>query len=179
MPADDQGAPPAGRDHHDALVVDLDWRSAALACGAVLALVATFAAVAATSRTLTFVVIGILLALALDPVVDRLQRRLEARRGVAVGLVVVAFFLALGLVAVLVGPETSRQARTLSQDLPDVVAQLNDLPLVGDTFERNDVPAKVEDWINDLPGPWPAGTPTSATGPSRSWRASSPPWPPG
>lgn len=130
---------------------DLDWRSAAFACGGVVALGAVFAVTSATSRTLTYVVIGLLLALALDPVVDRFQRRLGLRRGVAVGAVLATFFFALGLIAVLVGPETSKQARTLSEDLPDVVAQLNDLPLVGDTFERNDVPQKVEDWINDLP----------------------------
>jgi predicted PurR-regulated permease PerM len=130
---------------------DLDWRSAALACGGVVGLVAVFAVTSATSRTLTYVVIGVLLALALDPLVDRLQKVLDLRRGVAVGGVLVAFFAAIGVVALLLGPETSKQARTLSEDLPDVVAQLNDLPLVGDTFEENDVPEKVEDWLHDLP----------------------------
>lgn len=135
----------------EVLRVELDWRSAALACGAVVLLVAVFAVVAATSRTLTFLVIGILLALALDPLVDKVQTTLSVRRGIAVGGVVALFLTSIGVVALLVGPETSRQARTLGQDLPQVVEQLNDLPLVGSTFERNDVPAKVEAWINDLP----------------------------
>ena len=130
---------------------DLDWRSAAFACGGVVALGALFAVVGATSRTLTYVTIGVLLALALDPVVDRFQKRLELRRGVAVASVVATFFLALGLIGFLVGPETSKQARTLSEDLPEVLAQLSDLPLVGTTLEENDVPQKVEDWVNDLP----------------------------
>ncbi len=130
---------------------DLDWRSAAYACIGVVTLVAILAVAAATSRTLTYLVIGVLLALALDPVVDRLQRRLDLRRGVAVGGVLAGFFVALGLLAFLVGPETAKQARSLGDDLPEVVAQLNDLPLVGSTFEDNDVPQKVEDWINDLP----------------------------
>ncbi len=130
---------------------DLDWRSAAFACGGVVALVAVFAVAAATSRTLTYLIIGMLLALALDPLVDAFQRRLDLRRGVAVGAVVAAFFIFIGLIGFLVGPETSKQARSLSEDLPEVVAQLNDLPLVGDTLERNDVPQKVENWINDLP----------------------------
>ena len=148
MTTGDEGAVAAPQE---VLRVDLDWRSAALACGGVVALVAVFAVAAATSRTLTYVVIGTLLALALDPLVDRVQRSLDLRRGVAVGAVIAGFFVAVGLIAVLVGPETSRQARSLSDDLPEVVAQLNDLPLVGDTFERNDVPRKVENWINDLP----------------------------
>ena len=130
---------------------DLDWRSAAFACGGVVGLVAVFAVASATSRTLTYIVIGVLLALALDPLVDRLQEVANLRRGVAVSGVLVIFFASIGLVAVLLGPETSKQARTLSEDLPDVVAQLNDLPLVGDTLEQNDVPAKVEDWLHDLP----------------------------
>ena len=148
MPEVDEGAVIGPRE---VLRVDLDWRSAGLACGGVVALVATFAIAAATSRTLTYVVIGVLLALALDPLVDRFQRKLSLRRGIAVGAVLLTFFASLGLVAFLVGPETAKQARSLSEDLPDVVAQLNDLPLVGDTFERNDVPQKVEDWLNDLP----------------------------
>lgn len=135
----------------EVLRVDLDWRSAALACAGVVGLVAAFAVASATSRTLTWVVIGTLLALALDPLVDRIQAKIGLRRGVAVGVVLAAFFTSLALVVILVGPETSRQVRTLSEDLPEVVDQLTELPLVGDTFERNEVPAKVEDWLNNLP----------------------------
>lgn len=138
-------------DGQEVLRVDLDWHSAGLACAGVVGLVAVFAVVSATSRTLTWVVIGLLLALALDPLVDRLQAVAGVRRGIAVGGVLAGFFLAVSLVALLLGPETARQARTLSEDLPEVVDQLNDLPLVGESFERNDVPQKVEDWINDLP----------------------------
>ena len=144
----DQGAAPAPEE---VLRVDLDWRSAALACAGVVGLVAVFAVASATSRTLTWVVIGLLLALAMDPLVDRIEQVLGLRRGVAVGCVLASFFLALTLVALLLGPETARQARSLSEDLPEVVGELSDLPVVGDTLERNDVPQKVEDWLNDLP----------------------------
>ncbi len=148
VPSGEQGGPAAPED---LLTVELDWRSAALACAGVIGLVAVFAVVSATSRTLTFVVIGALLALALDPLVDRVQESVGLRRGVAVGLVLAAFFTSITVVALLVGPETSRQARTLSEDLPEVVDQLTELPLVGDTLARNDVPDKVEDWLNNLP----------------------------
>jgi predicted PurR-regulated permease PerM len=150
--AADQGGAEAGSSGPRALLqVELDWRSAALACAGVVALVAGFAVASATSRTLTYLVIGVLLALALGPLVDRIQEALGVRRGVAVATVLIGFFAAVGLVALLLGPETSRQARSLGEDLPEVVAQLNDLPVVGGTFERNDVPQKVENWINDLP----------------------------
>ena len=144
----DQGAAPAAEE---VLRVDLDWRSAALACVGVVGLVAVFAIASATSRTLTWVAIGLLLALAMDPLVDRIEQVLGLRRGVAVSCVLAGFFLALTLVALLLGPETARQARSLSEDLPEVVGQLSDLPVVGDTLERNHVPQKVEDWLNDLP----------------------------
>ena len=87
----------------------------------------------------------------MDPLVDRIEQVLGLRRGVAVSCVLASFFLALTLVALLLGPETARQARSLSEDLPEVVGELSDLPVVGDTLERNDVPQKVEDWLNDLP----------------------------
>ncbi|MET1041011.1 MAG: AI-2E family transporter, partial [Acidimicrobiales bacterium] len=144
----DQGAVPAPEE---VLRVDLDWRSAALACVGVVGLVAVFAIASATSRTLTWVAIGLLLALAMDPLVDRIEQVLGLRRGVAVSCVLASFFLALTLVALLLGPETARQARSLSEDLPEVVGELSDLPVVGDTLERNHVPQKVEDWLNDLP----------------------------
>lgn len=144
----DQGAAPAPEE---VLRVDLDWRSAALACVGVVGLVAVFAIASATSRTLTWVAIGLLLALAMDPLVDRIEQVLGLRRGVAVSCVLASFFLALTLVALLLGPETARQARSLSEDLPEVVGELSDLPVVGDTLERNHVPQKVEDWLNDLP----------------------------
>lgn len=144
----DRGAATAPEE---VLRVDLDWRSAALACVGVVGLVAVFAIASATSRTLTWVAIGLLLALAMDPLVDRIEQVLGLRRGVAVSCVLASFFLALTLVALLLGPETARQARSLSEDLPEVVGELSDLPVVGDTLERNHVPQKVEDWLNDLP----------------------------
>lgn len=143
--------PGADSPPREVLKVELDWRSAALACVGVVGLFAAFAVANATSRTLTWVVIGTLLALALDPLVDRVQEKLHLRRGLAVGVVLSAFLAAVVLLAVILGPETSRQVRSLGDDLPDVVAQLNDLPLVGDTIERNNGAQKVEDWLNDLP----------------------------
>jgi putative heme transporter len=141
----------SGTDEHAVLTVDIDWRSSALACAGVVTLVGVFVVANATSRTLTWVVIGTLLALALDPLVDRIQDRFHLRRGVAVGAVLFAFLAAVSLVAVLLGPETARQVRSIGDDLPEVVAQLNDLPLVGDAIERNNGAQKVEDWLNDLP----------------------------
>jgi predicted PurR-regulated permease PerM len=61
------------------------------------------------------------------------------------------FLAAVVALAALFGPPAARQASDLSEDLPDVVADLETLPIIGDDLQKNDVPQKVEDFINDLP----------------------------
>lgn len=133
------------------LLVELDWRPVAVFAGACLALVAAAGVLASVPRALTWLVIGSLLALALDPVVGRIAERLGGRRRAAVGLVLLGLVLVVVVVGAVLGPETIRQGRSLQQDIPETVAQLGDLPLVGDTLAENDVPDKVERWIDDIP----------------------------
>lgn len=148
-------------------MVDLDWRSPALLVAACIAVATAAGLVRSTPRVLTWLVIGGLLALALNPVVERTQTRLRCRRGVAVGAVLLVFLAAVMVIGVVLGPETVRQARSLQRDVPEVVEQLTDLPLVGDTLARNDVPAKVQDWIENLPDRL-AGSQSTVTGAARS-----------
>lgn len=148
-------------------VVDLDWRTPAVGVAAVIAVGAIAALVQSTPRTLTWLVIGGLLALALNPVVDRIQDRLNCRRGIAVGVVLLIVLLALAVIGVVLGPETVRQARSLQRDIPDVVDQLTDLPLVGHTLAENDVPTKVQDWLEQLPDRL-AGNESAVAGAARS-----------
>jgi predicted PurR-regulated permease PerM len=141
----------AGPPPRQLLLVELDWRPVAAVAAVALALVAGAVVLGSVPRTLTYLVIGALLALALDPVVGRLAERLGGRRRAAVGVVLLALLLAVVVVGAVLGPETIRQGRNLQQDIPRTVDQLGDLPLVGDTLAGNDVPEKVEDWIDDLP----------------------------
>ena len=141
------GAPDAERT----IVVDLDWRSALVVFVATVTLIALAGVVGAAGRTLTWLVIGTLLALALNPVVDRLERALRIRRSGSVVVVLAGFLIAvIGLVLAL-GPETSRQVRSLGDDIPEVVAELGDIPLIGDTLVDNEVPERIEGWLDDLP----------------------------
>jgi predicted PurR-regulated permease PerM len=133
------------------LLVELDWRPVVAFAAAALVLVAGASVLASVPRTLTWLVIGALLALALDPVVGRIAERLGDRRRAAVGLVLLALLFVVVVVGAVLGPETIRQGRNLQQDIPRTVDQLGDLPLVGDTLADKDVPEKVEDWIDDLP----------------------------
>jgi predicted PurR-regulated permease PerM len=103
------------------------------------------------TRSLTWIGLGTLLALALDPLVSRLQARVGDRRRVAVAVVLAGFLLAVGLLVALFGPPAARQARDLGEDLPGVVADLETLPFIGDDIAKNHVSDKVERFINDLP----------------------------
>lgn len=151
----------------DLVLLDLDWRPVAAFSVAVVALVAVAGVLASVPRTLTWLVIGSLLALALDPVVTRLTDRLGGRRRLAVALVLLLMLTVVVVVGAVLGPETIRQGRNLQQDIPRTVEQLGDLPLVGDALVRNDVPDKVETWLQDLPDRL-AGSSTAIEGALRS-----------
>src|SRR5262245_5422840 len=100
-------APPVERR---TIVVDLDWRSVVVAVALSLVLVLAAGLVRSAARTVTWVVIGGLLALALNPLVSAVQRRLHCRRGVGVAIVLVAFVAVVTLVVLAFGPPAARQA---------------------------------------------------------------------
>ena len=129
---------------------DLDWRSVAVFLGAFVALAAVTGIVRNAGRTLTWVGIGALLALALDPLVSRLEVRVQ-RRSIAVGVVLVGFLAALVALIALFGPPAARQARELGEDLPEVIEGLGDLPVIGSQFRDADVSRRVEEFLDDLP----------------------------
>lgn len=143
-------APVRGADG-DVIEVDLDWRSVAVFIAAFVSFVALTGLMRNAARSLTWIGLGTLLALALDPLVNRLQGRVRGSRRIAVGVVLSGFVLALVALVALFGPPAARQASNLGRDLPGVVAELETLPIIGDDLAKNDVPAKVEEFLNDLP----------------------------
>src|SRR3954452_11682174 len=100
--------------------VDLDWRSIAVLLGAFVALIALTGLVRSAPRTLTALIIGGLLALALNPLVEATQRRLGGGRPVAIGIVLSAFFLSVVALVALLGPPAVHQAQSLSSQLPRI-----------------------------------------------------------
>jgi predicted PurR-regulated permease PerM len=130
---------------------DLDWRTILAVPAAVLGLFAAFALVRATRQTLTWIVIGTVLAIALDPVVDAVQQRMRIRRGGAVGVVGGAVVGAGMAVVIFLGPPAVREAQSFSNDLPGVVERLGELPIVGDRLREADAPERVQEFIEELP----------------------------
>jgi putative heme transporter len=140
-----------GGSHPAVEIVDLDWRSAVAVLIAVGAVLTAFALAGSAHQTLTWVAIGVLLSLALDPLVNAVERRLHARRGAAVAIVLGVFVVAVGLAVLLLGPPALREAKSFSHDLPGVINRLGELPLVGDRLRKSDTPAKLIKWLNELP----------------------------
>lgn len=140
-----------GPDGPGPVAVDLDWRSVAVFLAAFVALAAVTGLVRGATRSLTWLVIGTLLALALDPLVTRLKRRLGGHRGAAVGVVLGGFLLAVTLLAAVFGPPAVRQADELSEDLPAVVEDLGELPVIGSQLRDAEVAEDVERFLDELP----------------------------
>ena len=124
--------------------------------------VLTFAAVATVSAAgwslatiapamVTRIAVGILLGVALSPLVSAVQRRAQVRRGTAAAVVgggLIAFFAA---VVLLVAPPAISQARTFSRELPATVRDLYSWPIVGPRLEGADAAGGVERFIDRLP----------------------------
>src|SRR5204862_507337 len=109
------------------------------------------ATVEAARRTLTWIVIGSLLAMALNPLVVAVERRLHLRRALAVGTVLVGLVALVSAAVLLLGPPAIREAQNVTSDLPNVAKNLGDIPVIGGVLRDNDVPAKLEDFLRNLP----------------------------
>ncbi len=113
-----------------------------------LALLAVFTL---SSTMLTRIGVGVLIALALDPLVGSLERRLPGQRGTAVAVVGLAVLGVAALLVLVLGPQAVEQARQFSQQLPDTIDQLGKLPLVGGWVQDQDLSTKAQRWIDELP----------------------------
>jgi predicted PurR-regulated permease PerM len=131
--------------------VDLDWRSVVVLIAFFVGLVALRAMAHETPRTLTWLALAGLLALALNPLVVSTQRRTRLGRPAAVAIVVTAVVGLLAIAIALLAPPAIHQARRLSSDVPRVTRQLGQLPLVGKRLRENHVPEKARQWVEELP----------------------------
>jgi predicted PurR-regulated permease PerM len=142
---------PAPREAATVRVAHLDWRSGAWIGAGLFTALVLIALLRNTPSSITRIGVGLLLALALDPLVVRARDRLGCSRTLAVALVGV---LAAGLFAILVfvlGPPAVRQAESFSRELPETVRDLYSFPLVGNWLEERNAAEEVEDWAAGLP----------------------------
>ena len=131
--------------------VDLDWRSVLVVLAAFTGVVALTGFVRSVPRTMTFLGVATVLGLALNPLVQVLQRRLRLPRAGAVAAVLAGGVGVVALLGLLLVPPAVDQARGLRRELPSVVAELGRLPVVGDDLREAGVPARVERTLAELP----------------------------
>ena len=129
----------------------LDARSYASIILAVLIALAVLAVAHGTSTMLTRILIGVLIALALDPIAGRFEQRLGGRRGIAVGAVAVLVLGVAALVIGVLGPRAVAEVRQFSDQFPATVGELERLPFIGDSVREQDLQTRAEEWVADLP----------------------------
>lgn len=117
----------------------------------VLLLLGAAAGLSSTRRAITVLAIGLLLAFAVEPLVLVVQRRLGSGRAAATFVVFAAIVVLFALLLLLVGPAAARQAQQLGDQLPETIAELENLPVVGDRLAAWDFADKVQEWVDDLP----------------------------
>lgn len=129
----------------------VDWRSFVHLGVGLLALAAATSLIGSATDSLTKIVIGAVLALALDTPVRALQDR-GLSRGTAVAVVGVAVLGALAAIGLLLVPPAVKEASRFSRELPSTVEQFYDFPVVGERLERAEVAERSDRWLEELPG---------------------------
>ncbi|MFP5256253.1 MAG: AI-2E family transporter [Acidimicrobiia bacterium] len=132
------------------VVVDVDpWSAAVFGAAAALA-AGAWAVVTIAPEQVTRVAVGILVGVALSPLVAAVQRR-GATRGVAATVVAGGLALFFAAVVLVVGPAAVEQAGDFSAEVPQTVRELYSWPIVGPRLEETDAATEVERWIDELP----------------------------
>lgn len=157
VPDADTAAPPAPAppgpdgDGPVRVLVDIDpWSFVAVAAAALVA-VALFSISSVAADVLTGIGVGVLLGVALSPVVSKVQQRWHTSRGSAVVIVGFGLTVAITVVVVLVAPAAIRQSREFSEELPSTVRDFYSWPVIGPRLEDADAAGQVEEWIADAP----------------------------
>jgi predicted PurR-regulated permease PerM len=102
-------------------------------------------------RTLASAAIAALIALALNPIVEVLKRRMGWQRRTAVATVILGVVLIAAVTIALITVPTIREVRGFNDQIPKTVRDLGDLPIVGPRLREAHAAAKVQKWLNDAP----------------------------
>jgi predicted PurR-regulated permease PerM len=130
---------------------DVDPRTVAAMVACFLVVVSVIALFRSAPHAMTAVTIGVLLALALNPLVEIVMRKLRMpRRWSVVAVFAAALTLVVGLGFLLIPPAT-RQVAGVSEQLPRSIAELGQIPVIGSYLENANVPAKMTEFLKEVP----------------------------
>lgn len=146
---DDAGPHAATAPAHRPLRGDL--LTAAMVGAGVLSALAILAVFQIAPTALSALGMGIVFALALDPVLRATQRRLHCSRAVGTLVVGTVLTVVFGGVVLLLGPQAAEQAGQFADELPATVEEFYGWPIIGDRLADADAVGRVERFVEDLP----------------------------
>lgn len=132
-------------------VARLDWLSGAWIAGGLFVAFVLMGLLRNIPSSLTRIAVGVLLALALDPLVVRIRKRLHCPRAAAVAVVASGLAVVFGFLVFVLGPPAIQQAEEFGSELPDTVRELYSFPVVGGWLEERNAATEVDQWAEDLP----------------------------
>jgi len=132
-------------------VVDVDPMSIVLLAVMAALAAAAWSIASIAPDVLTGIAVGLVLGLALSPVVTATQRRMGRSRTAAVAVVGFVLVVIVAAVVFLVAPAAVDQAADFGDELPSTVEDLYSWPVVGPRLEEADAAREVEQTIEDLP----------------------------
>lgn len=127
------------------------WRFVVLALAAVAGGVGLWVLVVGLGPFVVWLLVGGFVAIALSRPVGWLERRTPLGRTAASGLVCATIAIALVGAAFTGADDGARATSTLTERLPEIVADIEGFPLVGSWLEERDAALWVEEQMNDLP----------------------------
>ena len=133
------------------VLVDIDPQSLVLTGVVVLSLVVGVGIIRSVPQALTRLGVGVLVALALNPVVGVVHRRLHFNRQAAVSFVVGGFLASVVAFSLFAVPRAIVESRQLSVEVPKVVAQLDRAPMIGKVVRGRHLDARIRSFLDDLP----------------------------
>ena len=151
--ADAPGTPvgsETGGDREQTVEVSLTPSALAFITLSLLVAGAVFWVFASAESMITKVAVGVVLAVALDPLISALRRR-GWGRSAAAAAVGTGLLIVFGVVLALLGPKAIEQGRQFERQLPQTVEEFYTLPLVGNWLEDHDAADKVQEWVDGLP----------------------------
>ena len=127
------------------------WRLGVLVVAAVAAGVGVWILAVGLGRFVVWLLVGGFVAVALSKPVALVEDRTRLSRAAASGVVCGLIGVALIAAALTGADEGARATTTLTERLPEIVADIEEFPLVGDWLADREAAVWVEEQMNDLP----------------------------
>ena len=129
----------------------ISWRSAIAVAALVIMAAALHLLMSRVGAVMIWIVVALIIALGIDRPISFVERRAHVPRVLVLVTGIALTVVACGVLLVVTAPQASRSSSALVDDAPEVVASLQNLPLIGPVLENANAATRVEDAIRELP----------------------------